>query len=63
MAVALVSLDWVWDPGCSGGGVCKRLSGKERKSGGGEGLLTALRTLSANSCEGSDRRVGHFERT
>jgi len=56
VVAALVLSDWVWDSGSSGGGgVFTWMSGNERKSGGGEGLLTALRTLSANTCEGSNR--------
>lgn len=63
MVAALVLLDWVWDSGGSGsGGVFTRMSGNNRKSGGGEGLLTALRTLSASTCEGSDRGVGYLKR-
>ena len=58
VVAALVLSDWIWDSGGSGGGgVFTSMSGNERKSGGGEGLLTALRTLSANTCEGSDRGV------
>jgi len=58
VVAALVLSDWVWDSGGSGGGgVFTWMSGNERKSGGGEGLLTALRTLSANTCEGSNRGV------
>lgn len=58
VVAALVLSDWVWDSGSSGGGgVFTWMSGNERKPGGGEGLLTALRTLSANTCEGSNGGV------